>query len=104
MLTSITTMVLFIKLDYSLINKMINYYPIISYLLIFSYLFVVYLLLLNILFVIFLDAYRKVRRKHVLTLLKFSIIWDGLLQFFLNWVIKIATFLKIRNLLFKNIS
>jgi hypothetical protein len=97
-------MVLFIKLDFALINKMIEYSPYISYLIIFSYLFIVYVILLNLIFVILLDAYTKVKRKHVLTLLKYSIIWNGLVQFFYNWIIKIATYLRIRNLLFKKMT
>lgn len=56
---------------------------------------------MNLMFVIMLDAYEKTRRKHVLTLLSYSIIWNGLVQFFYNWVLKIASTLKLQKLLFK---
>jgi hypothetical protein len=48
-----------------------------------------YFILLNQIFVILLDAYEKVISNYVLTLLKYSLLWDGLVQFFNNWVLRI---------------
>lgn len=95
------TLILFMNLDYDILFKMIDYGGLISYFIILPYIFIAFVILENMLFVIFLDAYNKVRKRHVLTLLKYSIIFDGLIQFSLNMAIKIATIFRIRNLVLK---
>jgi hypothetical protein len=101
LIKSITTMIVFINLDHSDMAAMVEESPGASYFIIISYLYILYVILLNLIFVILLDAYETVRKKHVLTLLKYSIIWNGLVQFFNNWLLKIVTALRIKNFIFK---
>jgi hypothetical protein len=75
---------------------MIDMFPIFSYLLIFSYFFLVYVIFLNLIFVILLDALYKIKRNHVVTLLEYKIIWNGLKQFLINWTLRIAGYLKMQ--------
>ena len=70
------------------LNEMVSYYPLASRLIIFSYYLIIYFVVLNIIFVIFLRAYEKVKRKEPISLLRFKLIYDGLIIFFKNIYIK----------------
>ena len=67
-----------------MLNKMISHYSFASRLIIFSYYFLFYFIILNIVFVIFLKAYEKVKRKEPVSLLKFSLIYDGIKTISIN--------------------
>ncbi len=79
-----------------MISSMIEMYPLFSFLLIISYFFFVYVIFLNLIFVILLDALYKIKRKHVVTLLEYGIIWNGFIQFLINWTLIIAGYLKMQ--------
>lgn len=79
---------------------MVDYSPVSSLVIIFSFLLIVYFLLLNMVFVVLLDSFETVKNNFTMTLLKYSILWNGLKQFFNNWILKIATILKIKRLIY----
>ena len=54
-----------------------------------SYLLIVYFIIFNLVFAIFIDSFEFVKKKFVLTLLKYSIIWHGLRYFFENMYYRI---------------
>lgn len=71
-------MILLNYIEMGLLNKMTSHYSFASMLIIFSYYFIFYFIILNIVFVIFLRAYEKVKKKEPVSLLKFSLIYDGI--------------------------
>jgi hypothetical protein len=90
-----STMIMFVYLDFSLIKDMLEMLPLTTLLVIFSYYMMMYFIILNLLFVLLLDAYDTIKHRHVLTLLRYSIVWNGLKQFFENLFLKITRKLKI---------
>jgi hypothetical protein len=77
-------MILLNYIEMEMINKMISHYSFASRFIIFSYYFIFYFIILNIIFVIFLRAYEKVKRKEPVSLLKFSLIYDGIKTLSIN--------------------
>jgi hypothetical protein len=85
MFKSFSTMLLFMNQGWDLYSQMIDISPNFSKIFILTYLLLVYFIIFNLVFAIFLDSYEYVKKKFVLTLLKYSIIWHGLRYFFENW-------------------
>lgn len=65
-------------------NKMVYYYPFASRVIVFSYYFIFYFIVINMIFVILLKAYEKVKKKEPVSLLKFQLLGDGLINFIKN--------------------
>ena len=74
---------------WDLYSKMIEISPGFSKLYIMTYLLIVYFIIFNLVFAIFIDSFEYIKKKFVLTLLKYSILWHGLRYFFENMYYRI---------------
>ena len=65
-------------------KDMMERYSVVATAFIISYFVLVDFILLNLIFVFLFFAYKKVMKNNTMTLLKYSVIIDGLENFFLN--------------------
>ena len=93
---SFTSMMKFLFVDFHIMKDMMERYSVVATAFIISYFVLVDFILLNLIFVFLFFAYKKVMKNNTMTLLKYSVIIDGLRNFFINTLLRCARICKLR--------
>ena len=93
---SFTSMMKFLFVDFNIMKDMMERYSVVATAFIISYFVLVDFILLNLIFVFLFFAYKKVMKNNTMTLLKYSVIIDGLGNFFINTLLRCARICKLR--------